>query len=524
MRCCRGPINSSTPQLTSYFAPNAGELPLLHTWSPSIEWQYYLVFPAAFLEVRRIAGPKWLLPTMLAIAGTFFLVGTLDAKRPEDAYFSALSRAFEFLLGAVAAFARPTAPGRGAANAIAAFSVIALTGIAITFMRATPFPGTNALVVCLLGTLPILFAANSTYLSNPLLVYLGQRSYSLYLWHWPLIAISNYLQLSHLPYFRSLALLSILGFSEFSYRVVERPFIRLDIGLARSFLLLFALPLALSAIVFGVAAKHDGFPARLGPEMAHAYANTKRFDQKTPGCEDFDGAGDVERCVLGDPRSADRALLIGPSHARHYWMFVDGIAKQAHVKVYGLTSGGCLALDRVSFLRAGEPYTTCKSAVNAYYNMIRTRKYKCVFIGQRWIGYPQSQLQLLEHSVTAIINGGAIPVILKPVPENGDNIMECFYRHLKLRTAYRDECDIRLDNSFAPAEKQFVDTLIDEVRAQHPSTIVIDPQRVQCDSQVCQTTIDGTTIYKDTHHLSDFGSATPGEQYVRTIGNPLTGK
>lgn len=120
-----------------------------------------------------------------------------------------------------------------------------------------------------------------------------------------------------------------------------------------------------------------------------------------------------------------------------------------------------------------------------------------------------------------MLRSGAVPVILKPVAEDGRNPATCYFRHVKLRQPYRDECAIAQDNPFAREKKQYVDAMIARAADAHPKLRVIDVQRVQCAIGQCATVIDGVPIYSDLHHLNDFGSETLALRLVGRTGNPI---
>lgn len=510
-------------EIASYFAPDASTLPLLHTWSLSIEWQYYLLFPAGFLLLKRFVPRRMIFGSMLALTAMLVAVSVLEAGQPGGAYFSATARAFEFMLGASIALAPTASLARKRANVVVAAALAGLAYLAFAFSPRVTFPGLNALLVCLLAGLVIRYGAASTLLAGRGTVYLGQRSYSIYLWHWPIVALAGYLDLrsaTSLPVNLAL-LIPILLISELSYSFVERPGLRARMGFAGSSLLLYAAPLLVAVALMPVLRHYDGFPGRLGPEAARIFGTLKAAARDRERCNDLDPGADIEQCAFGDLGASDRALLLGDSHAQHYWAFVDVLAKQARVKVYGLTNGECLALEGVHLIRNGRPYAGCTEATRAHYEMIAGRGFRFVILAQRWIGYPESELALLDGSIEAIVRSGATPVVLKQVAEDGRNPSKCFFRHIKLRQRYQEDCDIAADNPFAREKKRYVDGLIARAGRRFPSLVVIDVQRVQCGIGPCATVIEGAPIYSDLHHLSDYGSETLARRLVSLTGNPL---
>jgi len=424
------------------------------------------------------------------------------------------------------ALVAPASMARARANLTVAAAVAGLVCLAIVYSPRTSFPGINALLVCLLAAMAIRYGANSTLLSSRWIVHVGRRSYSIYLWHWPVVALAGYLNLRDAGSLAAnlLLLVPIYALSALSYSLVERPGIRLQYREATSLALFAVIPLLFVVSTLPVLRSHDGFPARLGPEAERVFQTLKSFKRDRERCNDLGAGADIERCALGDLQASDRALLLGDSHAQHYWAFVDVLARQAHVKVYGLTNGECLALDGARLIRNAVPYVGCAEATRAHYEMIARDHFRFVFLAQRWIGYPEAQLEHLNGSIDAIVASGAIPVILKPVAENGRNPARCFFRHIKLRQSIQDDCGIAVDNDFVREKKRFVDVLIERARKRHPRLLVIDIQRVQCEGAECATTIDGTPIYSDLHHLNDYGSDMLAQRTLQLLGSPLTAR
>ena len=509
-------------ETTGYFAANSAELPWLHTWSLSVEWQFYFVFPAFVWLSRRFAARHaqvWIMlgATIIGVAVSI----AMTAYQPTHAYFSAPARFFEFSLGALATFVETPKLGRRTSKAITAACAAALAALASYFVKQTSFPGFNALAVCVLAFATIIVGRNASILSYDWLAHLGKLSYSAYLWHWPVIALLNYVQRKPSVVELVLWIVAILVASELTYRFVERPGIAAKWKPSSSFALWCLLPALSAASAYLVVRNHGGYPQRLGAEAEHATMNLKHYES-TAGdrCHDY-GELDIEPCVLGDPHGRIEALLIGDSHARHFRPFVHVIAEQAHVKVYGLTNSECLTLEGVRLPNQYASRQACGEAIARDFKLIRSGRFRYVFIAERWIGYPPEQLARLDATVQTIVEAGAVPVLFKSVAENGENMKDCFYRHIKIRRPFLERCSIPVENDFAKPSKRHVADLIDSIKASYPSLLVIDPQTLQCDRGECATVIDGTPIYGDPHHLNAFGSATLAHDYLARFGNPL---
>jgi len=500
----------------NYFAPNARELPLLHTWSLSIEWQFYLLFPALFLLTQKTNSLK--IKNILLFSAAIGLAAfSVTTTHSNDAYFLTSARAFELLIGACVAQLNVRS-GRLENKLVVLICVISLVGLAMVFTPATPFPGANALAVCILTALTLLYGNGNSVLSNKFLVHTGKISYSAYLWHWPLIAFLAYLQIAISIPLAILLIVLVFLLSHATYIWIEEPGRRSKMPLKKSVALLFLAPVLIIMLFALFVRWNDGFPQRLGDEAMQVYNKIKPFSLiNQSSCHDKTSIP-LETCATGDILSNRRAILIGDSHARHYLGFVNILADQAHLKVYGLTGSECLILPGAKTGRFSE---ACAEKAARYYEIIRTGHFNYVLLGQRWIGYPAQQLEYLDAAIQSIIKSGATPVILKSVAEDGTSKRDCFYRHIKIRRSAEEDCSIDRNNLFAIEAKNHVASLFNRIHEKYPSVIFIDPQSVQCQDKKCLTVIDNTPIYEDMHHLSGFGSVQIGKLYHERYGNPF---
>nr|WP_275944488.1 acyltransferase family protein [Nocardioides albus] len=241
---------------TDYFSAALPPSPLQHFWSLAVEEQFYLVWPLVILgclwAMRRRAGRKELddrdqrtrrrvlvMALGVVIVASLLASAVLTRTSPEAAYFSPFTRAWELGLGAIAAIAfRDNGPqdatARWRAQVLSAFGMFFIVCACLQFNDATPFPGTPALVP-VLGSVFIIVAGTLWHgptvvgrlLSVRPLQVIGNWSYSLYLWHFPVLVLAE-LQLGRELRWWEQALLVALAFAlaGLSYRYVEEPFRR----------------------------------------------------------------------------------------------------------------------------------------------------------------------------------------------------------------------------------------------------------------------------------------------------------
>ncbi|TWC68384.1 acyltransferase family protein [Herbaspirillum sp. SJZ099] len=310
---------------TGYFSPDAEELPLLHTWTLSVEEQFYIVIPILMLVLWKIrprlmnVGLVGLLLLSLAICLRWEHHGSLTRG-----FFLAASRAWEFLAGALLSSSIEKRWPRGAisvgtANAFATLGLACIALPVTIFTDKTPYPGVATIAPVLGTTLIIYFATPLTYvgklLSSRPFVAIGLASYSAYLWHQPLlaffrVAIGGALGNTIL----TVLLIAITLLSFISWRFVERPF-RHPAKVSRRSIAIFGVTgtLLLASVGYGLWAS-DGLPGR----YSSAQAELAKSSSPSP----MRGKCEVEGVVNMLPQNACRYFgststwaVFGDSHA-----------------------------------------------------------------------------------------------------------------------------------------------------------------------------------------------------------------
>jgi peptidoglycan/LPS O-acetylase OafA/YrhL len=231
-------------QGTQYFASTSVPSPFQHFWSLSVEEQFYLLWPwllilAASLFRTPVARRRALIIGLAAGAAASFALACVESElRPSVGYFSTATRAWELGIGALVALlpkAVSASLGHRAHAAIWSTGLLAVLVSAFAFTESTAFPGPWA-IVPVWGTAAILFADRAGrwqyVLTNPVARYFGKISYSLYLWHWPVIAFLLIFAPHLEPWQAAIAFAVAVGLSVLSYHYVETPFRHWRIGAA----------------------------------------------------------------------------------------------------------------------------------------------------------------------------------------------------------------------------------------------------------------------------------------------------
>ncbi|MDF1821884.1 MAG: acyltransferase family protein [Alcanivoracaceae bacterium] len=215
---------------SDYFQLEAEFKPLLHTWSLAVEEQYYIVFPALLALLWRY-GRRHLFAALALVAIASLAAAEMASRFwPQAAFYLIPFRAWELMAGALVAIHFLKHPGKTFANGpLALAGLVLILASVVLYDSGTPFPGVYALVPVLGTVLFIVYGSTGTLAARVLslrpMVLVGLMSYSLYLWHQPMLAfmrISSLAEPGALKVAAFLASSCVLGW--FSWRYVEAPF------------------------------------------------------------------------------------------------------------------------------------------------------------------------------------------------------------------------------------------------------------------------------------------------------------
>jgi peptidoglycan/LPS O-acetylase OafA/YrhL len=225
---------------TGYFDGAAETMPLLHTWSLAVEEQFYLGYPLLLLCMRRARRSRVRIALILLTVASLALSIYGARYHPWGTFYLLPMRAWELLLGGLICVVPP--PRRIAPwllNAAGIASLGAIVGASFLFTKHTRFPGAAALVPCLAAAVLIYSNRGAPRATGALLawrplVIVGLMSYSLYLWHWPVLAFARIrldIVNQSLPLLVALACLAAtFALAYISWRWVETPFRRRTSG------------------------------------------------------------------------------------------------------------------------------------------------------------------------------------------------------------------------------------------------------------------------------------------------------
>jgi peptidoglycan/LPS O-acetylase OafA/YrhL len=522
-----------------YFATAAELKPLLHTWSLAIEEQYYLLFPVLLLGIRRWS-PKYILPVTLVLftASLIWAITSLYSS-PDAAFYLLPSRTWELLLGSLIAMGSVELKNRWASEASALTGVCLIVAAVLLYDNSTPFPGAAALLPCV-GTALVIIAgtANATVtrkiLSYRGLVFIGLISYSLYLWHWPILAFAKHYYIAPLGTQVVWVALSLaLLMSVLSWRYVEQPFRRAGTALQPRALFQGAAAMIIILISVGlVLDTTQGLPVRL-PDKVHdilAVADDKPKNRKR--CEGQDPATLAlsELCPLGDPTVSPSVLLWGDSHANMLANTLGTYVGEAQKGGAFAVANGCVPLLGVS--RAiQDTDLDCAAFSHAVLQLIAEHpSLSTIVLAARWglhaTGLPvdvhagpprylrnaQTTAQnsadnqhifteAFRHTLATLESMDRRVIVLGPIPEANYDIPMAL-----AKAAWRNT-DIRFSTSLAGFNQRQA-TFFALQREYNSSNIQwMALHQPLCNEVQCRFTKEGLPLYFDDNHLATNGVA-----------------
>ncbi len=509
---------------TDYLAAPPENNPLLHTWSLSVEEQFYLAWPLLMIAATwRARKPQ----TRLVIAGaglvavSFLLSLWLTRTAAPVAFFGPHARAWEFGLGALGVLVPATwwRRSRTLDFALAGAGLLMIVLAATLFGAQTAFPGVAA-VLPVLGTVLILSTHSpaapgpiGTLLNTAPLQFLGNVSYAWYLWHWPALVFAEAVYPSIGLGGRLLCAVGSCGLAVATRSLVENP-IRFSRPLVQRPVASLALAFCLTVVTFGASdlwrrAAGDAAEAATQNRFSHARDDIPTISED--GCHVRIEDVHVPACAFGNPSSSTTVVLFGDSHAAQWFPALERIAHEKAWRLITMTKSGCPAADILPFYRyLKRPYTECSEWRRAAMARILDLKPHLVILanaslylrdepdgvfasstGEEWATG-------LRRTMQSLNGAGLRTVLLRETPLPGFDVPTCLARRAWRSWMTAPGCDFPSASAVRPTIAR-----IDNDTTQGLSHVrVLDLFDAICQQTRCDPTSGDVVIYRDNHHIT----------------------
>lgn len=409
---------------SGYFSTDAEQRPLLHTWSLGIEEQFYIISPIVlYLAFKYFRSRVGLILVIFTIV-SFVLSVIFTKNHPTASFYLLHTRYWELSFGALAAAGVIKKAKKQYQNeALSVLGLLLILFAIFTFSSKTVFPGYTALLPVVGATLIILNAENTIIgkmLSLKPFVFIGVISYSLYLWHWPLVVFSHDKYIIDLNLSREMLVAISVLIAWFSTRFIEAPFrdkqaydrtkIFKHSGVAYS--LLFLASFAIWPL--------KGWSERLSDEKAYILSSTKDYSPVRDKCHFSSGVPETNQyCILGVKDGDPKLFVWGDSHGAEM-----SYALSKLTGIYTATYSACPPV--VGFTSTERP--ECQMHNTRVLNFILSNEnIKDVVLSANYSKYEGDErysgfINGFENTVKKLTDAGKVVTVLDQIPAPGVNI------------------------------------------------------------------------------------------------------
>ncbi|HXW72781.1 MAG TPA: acyltransferase family protein [Methylocella sp.] len=497
---------------TNYFSRGHENKPLLHMWSLGVEEQFYIIFPLVLIVLSRLS-PRFALYIIITITVASFGLDMfmLFTSNDSPAFYLLPTRAWELGAGAVLALS-PAHPALRpmTINAIATAGTLLLAVGIFHPLAIYSFPVATPVVI---GTGLLILAGQYGYstMSRTLrlqpIVFIGLMSYSIYLWHWPIIVFYQYFVIRDLTSLEIMATLAVITLcATLSWRFIERPF-RGKIMATRTVLYITGAGIMALTAISAPLLISDGLPGRLTVEAASI--NEAIGGYYSCPVREYILFGRSRVCPVTlpskNPADAD-VILLGNSHAGMYAPIWASILAEHNRTGLLFVVTNCLPTVEINYTRYC--IDIAKRSLNAVASLRRAR---IVILGLTW---PQSDtlvdragnliqnpgnstlIAALDSLIEEIHSMGKKVILIGPIAEPGWDVPSIISRQIAFNRPH--------DRPIFLEKHEFMDRFGPVIQhfEQRNDIGFVRADRVQCGEERCLYLIDGRSLFADGNHIA----------------------
>lgn len=483
---------------SGYFDSELQGSPLLHTWSLSVEEQFYALVPVLLVVCYKFFHKKSVVALILMGVISFILCVHLSNTNISFAFFSSITRFWQFILGGlVSVYTLQLTKQKAISEIVSMGSLITLVACCF-FMSHDDFPGFKALVPTLATILLLAFSSRSLLTYKLLAIkpakFCGDISYSLYLWHWPFIIFYSLhfeRDLTAIDKVAVFGLSTVLGIA--SYYFIEERFRKSNAAEGNTFLRVAALSTAVCAVSFAFTQVNDyRFTAQ--QKNYEQFMLNYKADNFRPGiCFLTKQQPDIsyykKDLCLTRSDSKENIVLLGDSHAAHWYSALNEVIDSETQTLTQITASGCKPT--IDFKGEERCTALVKWAID---DILFSTSYDKVIISARW---RMNDLDPLLETVKKLKGRGLKVVVLGPIIEYSQSLP----RILAQLNATEKLLNTRNYNEIAKVDNKFSSALENE------DIVYYSVLHAMCrDERHCLTLQSGMPIQFDYGHLTSGGA------------------
>lgn len=501
---------------SGYFDNVSQEKWLLHTWSLSVEWQFYILYPIVILALKRYISLKNVKLTLVILAVVSFALSIYYSYYDQSrAFYWLWPRAWEMLVGGMI-YLFPIKVRDVYGKLLSLLGVAAILYAFFSISAADRWPGFHVLLP-IAGSALILAANNDKLFifRNFVCQFLGKISYSLYLWHWPIFALLYYLELSTNTFYIWSGIAGSFVLAALSYRLIEIPFSDRN-NKNRLYFILIAFAVCYVTSVGIIRSK--GIPQRVGDRIISydVKDNRSRYQED---CLISEGVS-KPWCTIDPNRPVD-IIAIGDSHSDS---IITSMSDGLNKNVKFITYAGCLTIPGLKRTDMYPEYNCADFSSWLMKEIEGLEKGIPLVMTNRLSGYVTSKGikpkvyfdkvydsdsqefydELTDKYLATIceLTKNRPVYIVLPFPEMKVNVPKMAIKYNMLKITDR-EIYLPLDEYMQHHEYAF--KLVEQAKEQCGAK-VLDPTEYLCKDGKCQGLHNDIPVYYDDNHISEYGN------------------
>ena len=521
---------------TGYFDTAAHKKWLLHTWSLSAEWQFYIIYPIVLVLLKKLFSIKTIKSILLigTILG-FIFCAIATYKWPNASYYLLHTRAWEMMLGGIA-YLYPFTLQENRKKLFEWTGLLLIVGSYFLISAENPWPGYLA-ILPVLGTFLIIQAhRNNSFITNNLVFQkIGAWSYSIYLWHWPLVVAILTFKLPEYYTYLGITLSVLLGF--LSYKYIEKIKFRNNFPDLLTYLKSKPLYMVAGLGVVGAAIFMNTYAITLYRFQSDVRPILEQQDKlpPMPPCSEVK-EGKSSGCTYGD--GPVKAIVIGDSHARAQNIAIGNRAKIAGGSILSWSLSGCPTVKDIYLVDENglNPNFDCGKMVSSVIN-IASKQYPNIPViiisrisshihgANEFEGFQQKhprhfvdrefnkindsyRMNITSNMINTIceFNTNNPTYLVRPTPEMREYVPDQMFQSLIKRDQINKDQRLTMISRAEYNSRHSMSFSMQDEAVKKCGVKILDPIPYFCDEEYCYGDINGTPPYYDDDHLSSYGA------------------